>query len=348
VLAKLHQKPSGENTLALNKSQKILTISIAAYNMEQYIGETLDSITKTHLIEDLEVFVIDDGGNDGTMQIAKKYQELYPASIILVNKENGGWGSTVNYSIEHGSGKYLRLIDGDDFVDSDAFDTYIEYLKECYSDIVCTPYRMFFDNDRSHQRYISLDKSIEHEKEYELSDVTNSVIWSLHALTFKTEVLRKHNIKLLEHCFYTDTEYVTKGFWASRTISFLDAPVYMYRIAHQNRSCGRLGYNKHYKEHERVFKEMNEFKKTLYANHEENALVDKMVNIMAGKQYRVYLMLDSRKQAKDLFWLFERYLKQEEPDLYEHMEMGRVLRVCKKIPYVGFDLARLYYRGIIQ
>ena len=73
---------------------KTLTISIAGYNVEKYIRETLDSLCLGTIIEDIEVFVVDDGGKDNTYEIAKEYEEKYPNSIHAVHKENGGWGST--------------------------------------------------------------------------------------------------------------------------------------------------------------------------------------------------------------------------------------------------------------
>lgn len=328
--------------------KKILTISIASHNVEKYIRDTLDSIVNASHIDELEVFVIDDGGSDATMRIAGEYHLLYPESIFLIHKDNGGWGSTVNYSIDHGTGKYLKLLDGDDYFDSSALDSFVEYLKECDTDVVCTPFRMFFDGDKSRRRYIALDNKVVCGQGYTISEVTDSVILSMHALTFKTEVLRNKRVSLMEHCFYTDSEYITKGLWACDTISFFDEPVYMYRIARDERSCGRKGYNRLFNDHRRLLDSMIEFRKSLSKENENNPLVDKMVHILVGKQYRVYLMIDDRGQSKELFWSFDRHLRMNEGELYRNAEMGRVLRVCKKIPGVGFDLARIYYRSVIK
>ena len=50
---------------------KVLTISVAAYNVEPYIKENLDSIVASTAKDDIEVFVVDDGGKDGTYELAK-------------------------------------------------------------------------------------------------------------------------------------------------------------------------------------------------------------------------------------------------------------------------------------
>ena len=84
---------------------KLLTISIAAYNVEAFIEQALSSVCVPEIIDRLEIFVVDDGGTDGTLDIARRFAERYPASVFLVHKENGGYGSTVNYSLAHATGK---------------------------------------------------------------------------------------------------------------------------------------------------------------------------------------------------------------------------------------------------
>ena len=95
--------------------EKILTISIAAYNMEQYIEHTLNSLIDEHIIDLLEIFVVDDGSMDRTLEIAMQYAKRYPQSIYPIHKENGGYGSTINTSVKLATGKYFKLLDGDDW-----------------------------------------------------------------------------------------------------------------------------------------------------------------------------------------------------------------------------------------
>ena len=49
---------------------KLLTVSIAAYNVEKYLEETLKSLTDKRYVNDLEVLVVDDGSKDKTGEIA--------------------------------------------------------------------------------------------------------------------------------------------------------------------------------------------------------------------------------------------------------------------------------------
>ena len=55
--------------------EKILTVSVAAYNVENTIEETLDSLVVPGILDKLEVFVVDDGGIDDTLKKARKYEK---------------------------------------------------------------------------------------------------------------------------------------------------------------------------------------------------------------------------------------------------------------------------------
>ena len=67
----------------------------------------------------LDIIVVNDGSTDQTVEITNKYVEKYKQSIRLINKENGGHGSTINTSIKHAKGKYYKILDSDDWVNSE-------------------------------------------------------------------------------------------------------------------------------------------------------------------------------------------------------------------------------------
>ena len=116
--------------------KKTLTVSIAAYNVEKFLENTLKSLEISELLNELEVFVIDDGGKDGSLEIARHFQEKYPDTIHAIHKENGGYGSTVAYSIAHATGKYFKLLDGDDWFDKEGLLQIIKRLRTCEADII--------------------------------------------------------------------------------------------------------------------------------------------------------------------------------------------------------------------
>ena len=119
---------------------KLLTLSIAAYNAEKYIRNALNSLVDESILDALEVFVIDDGGIDSTLDIAREYERNYPHTFHAVHKENGGFGSTVNYSIANATGKYFKLLDADDWYETEGVVSLVQFLGETDDDLIVIPY----------------------------------------------------------------------------------------------------------------------------------------------------------------------------------------------------------------
>ena len=126
----------------MKKNNKILTVGIAAYNMELYLSRCLDSLVCIGNLNDVEILIVNDGSTDATLQIAQEYESLYSQSVKVIDKPNGGWGSVVNLVIQEATGKYFRLLDADDWYESDSFSEFVSRLSAISSDLVLSPYML--------------------------------------------------------------------------------------------------------------------------------------------------------------------------------------------------------------
>lgn len=125
--------------------EKILTVVAPAYNVEKYIRKCLDSLLIAEVLSDLEVLIIDDGGTDHTLEIAETYVKRAPDTFKVITKENGGHGSVINCGIQEATGKYFKVVDGDDWVDKRNFKKLISILKHTNTDIVASNYCWVFE-----------------------------------------------------------------------------------------------------------------------------------------------------------------------------------------------------------
>lgn len=217
--------------------EKILSISIAAYNMELYLRQTLDSLIVPDIMDKLEVLIVDDGSTDRTLTIAKEYEMKYPNTFHAVHKENGGYGSTINYSIRHATGKYFRLLDGDDWFETERLTAFIHMLEEIDTDIVITSYFECSDNGKEESKRCIKGRTLNEEQL--ISKMRVDHVYALWSITYKTGVLKKSNIKLPLHYFYTDTIYATMPFALAKTIRFSDIGLYCYRIGREGQSTSK-------------------------------------------------------------------------------------------------------------
>lgn len=87
---------------------KILSVSVAAYNLEKLIKQNLDSWLNEEIMDKLEVIVTDDGSKDNTASIVEEYAEKYPNTIKIIKQKNSGPGSTVNSGIKNANRKIFQ------------------------------------------------------------------------------------------------------------------------------------------------------------------------------------------------------------------------------------------------
>lgn len=246
---------------------KVLTFSVAAFNIEKYLDKLMNSIIDSGRINDLEILIVNDGSTDLTETIGMKYQTLYPNSIKLITKENGGHGSTINTGIENATGKYFRPIDGDDWVDSKNISLLIDKLEDEYSDLIICPFIRYYESDGKKELVDQVN--LEFDTLYSLELDKNVDLYGLvyHNIFFKTELFKNNNVQPLErHCFYVDNEYICYPLLYCHTVKQYNLPIYVYRLGREGQSVSKESLWKHYKEHQMVVSNIAEY----YITNEQN------------------------------------------------------------------------------
>lgn len=230
--------------------KKILTISIASYNVENYLSKAVDSIVRCKRLDAIEVLIVNDGSKDKTAEIGRAYEKKYPDSVRLIDKENGGHGSTINSGIENASGKYYRSLDADDWVLTDNLDALVERLMQSDADMVLCGY-----NECIGDRTILMDdfKSLKDNTTYQLTDLVRKIKWMCyHSLVYKTKILQENNITIDENCFYVDNEYAIYPLPFINTVLYFSEPVYCYRIGVDEQSISAVSRMQHIRDSEIV------------------------------------------------------------------------------------------------
>lgn len=90
-----------------------ISVIIPVYNVEQYLRQMLDSICGQTLKE-IEIICVNDGSSDGSLQILHEYAEKDHRMAVL-SQENSGAGTARNVGMKIARGKYLSILDSDDF-----------------------------------------------------------------------------------------------------------------------------------------------------------------------------------------------------------------------------------------
>lgn len=94
-----------------------ISIIIPVYNAEQYLEECLLSISQ-QTFTDFEIWAINDGSKDRSLEILKKYQEKEPR-LKVFSQENKGVSAARNLGLENASGDFITFVDADDTIKND-------------------------------------------------------------------------------------------------------------------------------------------------------------------------------------------------------------------------------------
>lgn len=214
---------------------KILSICIPSYNMEEYLHRCVESMLVDEVLDQLEIIIVNDGSKDSTLAIANSYKERYPQSVVVVDKPNGHYGSCINAALKVATGKYFRIVDADDWVDSKALEEFVRKLDELDVDCVCTKYAIQWENGSKVQ---PLDAEFG-----VVLDLNQYVLpvpqLRMHGLTYRTDLLRKIGYVQTEGICYTDTEYLYVPLSCSQNIYFMDIVLYQYLVARDGQSMER-------------------------------------------------------------------------------------------------------------
>ena len=324
---------------------KLLTISVAAYNVEKYLEQTLSSLNDQRFLDDIEVLIVDDGSKDGTKDIALKYQNIAPDTFKYVKKENGGHGSTINKGIELASGKYFRVIDGDDWVDQDGFAKYIKLLKRTKADLILTQHKTNCAGKESLQ---DLVHGMENEKLYHWFEDLNIEGITLHMTTIKTALLQSNSIRITEKCYYVDIEFIIWSIYLSETISYFDIPVYIYRIGNASQSINKKNMVKNIAMQEKVAcnecKMYSSFLAEKKLEYSKNKMIYKCVAQSIGGTFRTYLLLDNNSESKRKIIEFDNKIKNISPEIFEMLKKQKFIRFMRFGNYIFIPLLRILYR----
>ncbi len=317
--------------------EKLLTVSIAAYHVEDYLADCLHSLIIPDWLDSLEVLVINDGAGKEIDRIAMEFVQKYPSVFRLITKENGGYGSTVNRGILEATGRYFKTVDGDDLVSPEGLSALLSFLKTTTADLVVTNYQTFDDNRNT---VLSRTKnSVPHKqakKAYAFSEVAEQIYVNMHAAAFRTALLKGMPERLDEHCFYVDAEYVLFPIPSVKTIAFLEETVYLYRLGLETQSMHIKNMQKNIRHHETVLSHLLQF----YAQNRELALpykkyLAKGAAKIATSQIKIYLSFPTGKKQKEQIRALERTLLKNYPDIYRQMTHPaiRLLRMSRYFLY---------------
>ena len=237
----------------MRPNAKVLSIVVPSYNTSGFLDKNISTLLDERILKELEVLIVDDGSTDDTAEKAGRYEELCPDTVHVISKKNGGHGSVINVGIERAQGMYFKVVDGDDWVDTQNLCRLIRDLEGQDSDLVINPYNKVYSGS-------SKVKMITLASDYGKGILFDTVCsryprLEIQSITFRTGLLRGHGIRVRERCFYEDCEYDLFPTPFIDTVTVLDYPVYQYLVGQTGQSVSAFNVLKNHEMHYQVIRD---------------------------------------------------------------------------------------------
>lgn len=213
--------------------------------MEKYLKKCLDSLIVENM-DLLEVLVVNDGSKDNSSKIAHEYEEKYPNTFRVIDKENGNYGSCINRGLAEAKGKYVKVLDADDCFDVNNFNKYLSFLQENDVDLVLNDFLVVDENDCPKYVHRYNLKAFEILNFYQMF-INEEIKFSLqmHGVAYKRENLLALNYKQTEGISYTDQEWVFTPMTKVKTGIYFDKIIYKYLVGRSGQTVEKAIIKKH-------------------------------------------------------------------------------------------------------
>lgn len=202
----------------------IVTIIMPAYNVENYISPSIESVLRQNF-KDWELIIINDGSTDQTKNIAESYAKKDPR-VKVINQINSGVSAARNAGLNHVGGEYVSFLDADDQYDPQYIELMLNALLSSNTEVAFCKFKELkgaeiLRKTPEHVQSLYKDNFILH-----IGNVPHSKVNM--AFMYQTNHLRK-----LGYLFNTsisnaeDTEFILKVTYNSR-VCFVPAYLYLY------------------------------------------------------------------------------------------------------------------------
>lgn len=239
----------------------LITFAVPCFNSAAYMCRCIDSLLAAG--DRIQIVIVDDGSTDDTGRIADDYASRYPETVEAVHQENGGHGAGVNAGLSRARGKYFKVVDSDDRLETGALTRLMLRIEEDTAS--GTEPDMYLTNfvydkpsagTRFSRRYVENFPTGRIFGWEEVKPFRFSNVLLMHSMVVRTDILRASGLHLPEHCFYVDNIFAYRPLPLIKTMYYLDVDLYLYFIGREDQSVTRANIVKRYRQQLRVMDEL--------------------------------------------------------------------------------------------
>ncbi len=219
-----------------------VSIIMPIYNASRYLHQSLGGLLHQTL-NDIEIICVNDGSKDSSLDIIQQYASQ-DHRIKVIDKPNGGYGHSMNRGLAMAKGQYIGILEPDDFVDANMFETLYRLAIENNCDVVKSNYYEYREKDDSNT-FFEVLQGFDYDKVISSNDNVRLIymrpcIWSA---IYRRDFLNNHQICFNETpgASYQDTSFAFKVWVCAQRVLFTKEGFLHYRIDNENSSVNSSG-----------------------------------------------------------------------------------------------------------
>jgi len=325
--------------------QKLITFAVPCYNSAAYMRHCIETLLSAG--EQAEIILVDDGSvKDETPAICDEYAAKYPTIVKAIHQENGGHGEGVNQGIRNATGLYYKVVDSDDWLDTDALQKVLSRLHTLVTRgtapdlMICNYVYEHTEDGTSHTvRYTNVFPQERLFTWMHVGHFRPDQNLLMHSVMYRTEVLRKCGMVLPKHTFYVDNIFVYQPLPFVKTMYYMDLDLYRYFIGRADQSVNESVMVKRVDQQLRVTRHMIDCQ-DLDALKDEKKLRTYMLHylsmMMALRAYMLHY-LSMMMAVSDIFLLLDgsAEAKEKQKGLWQYLREHTSAAVYRSIRF-GF------------
>lgn len=234
----------------------VLSIIIAAYNVEAFIEKCILSVSKQSLLPKFyEILVINDGSTDNTLTLLNELQKKV-SNLRIISQENSGLGASRNTGLQYSLGDYLWFIDGDDYIEENCLDGMVGILSEEQLDVLVLNYTVVDSSYKilsSDVKPFANGNKILSGSDFYSLNYSKNYTW---LFIFNKKLFTENGISFKERINMQDSEILPKLMFYAKKISFFDKNSYFY-VQQENSFTNSINGLKRYKYFESIIEVRN-------------------------------------------------------------------------------------------
>jgi glycosyltransferase involved in cell wall biosynthesis len=288
--------------------------------MDKWLRKNLQTYISPYLRENIEVLCLNNASEDHSKEIIQEYCDKDPLLFTLLDRDNRGYGSSINEALAMASGRYFRIVDADDWVNTEELERQVRRLETLSADVVLTDYCIVNMQNGKHTPVRAGDAGVAYDVLYSDLDACKKTLPSIHATTYRTLLLRDMGFFMQDKMYFVDEEYVILPYIFVGTSIFLNCDIYRYQVANPEQSMSPKNRAKYQDNRGKVLKRLIlEFQKAASQPPSADALEYCRLRISKGVGDHfttLYMYVENRTEGRYLAGIWKEYLKENAPEFW--------------------------------